>query len=112
MPLSYKIEDGIVYITVTGKIGVQEQKDFAQEWLSDPTLPSPLKILRDTRKQVGQFGGSLQSLKKNHRFRNELIPTRYAFGNPGKRRLNFWVFQNFSSLVGRDSKRHGLSRQG
>ena len=64
MPLSYKVEDGIVHITVAGKIGVQEQKDFAQEWLSDPTLPSPLKILRDTRKQVGQSGGSLQSLKK------------------------------------------------
>lgn len=110
MPLSYKIDGGIVYITVAGKIGVQEQKDFAQEWLSDPTLPSPVKILRDTRTQVGQFGGSLA--QKNYRLRNELVPSRCAFGDLGKRRLNFWVFQDFSSLVGRDNKRHGLSRQG
>ena len=110
MPLSYKIEDGIVYITVTGKIGVQEQKDFAREWLSDPTLPSPLKILRDTRKQVGQFGGSLQSLKKIIDFATNSFPpdTRLAilasddliFGS--SRIFQAWLDETTNVMVFRD----------
>lgn len=79
MPISYKIEDGIVYVTLTGKIEVQEQMQTARG-LSNSALPSPLKILRDTRKQVGTIGGSLQSLKKIIGFAASTIPpgTRLA----------------------------------
>ena len=62
MPLSYKIDAGIVYTTVTGKIEVQEQIDFMREMVSDPALPSPLLILRDTREQTGYIRGSHREL--------------------------------------------------
>ncbi len=60
MPLSYKIDGGIVSTTVTGKVEVREQIDFIREYLSDPALPSPLLILRDSRNQTGHLEQSQQ----------------------------------------------------
>ena len=51
--LSYQIDGGIVYVSVIGEIRGEEQRDFLQKILSDPAVPSPLKVLRDARKQVG-----------------------------------------------------------
>ena len=62
MPLSYKIDGGILYVTVIGELGGEEQRDFIREVLSDPALPSSLKVLRDARKQVGLIGDSLKDL--------------------------------------------------
>ncbi len=52
MPLSYKIEDGIVYLTVTGKVGIHEHNAFTETWSSDPDLPDPVRILRDSRNEL------------------------------------------------------------
>lgn len=71
MPLSYKIDGGIVSTTVTGKVEVREQIDFIREYLSDPALPSPLLILRDSRNQTGHLEQSQQQ---------QLI--RFAIGLP------------------------------
>ncbi len=60
MPLNYKIDGGIVSTTVTGKVEVREQIDFIREYLSDPALPSPLLILRDSRNQTGHLERSQQ----------------------------------------------------
>ena len=51
--LSYKIDGGIVYVTIIGKLRIEEQRGFTREMQSDPALPSPLRVLRDARKQVG-----------------------------------------------------------
>ena len=61
--LSYKIDGGILYEIVIGEIGVEEQCGFIREVLSDPALPSPLKVLRDAREQVGLIGDSLKDLQ-------------------------------------------------
>ncbi len=61
--LSYKIDGGILYEIVIGEIGVEEQCGFIREVLSDPALPSPLKVLRDAREQDGLIGDSLNDLQ-------------------------------------------------
>ena len=61
MPLSYKIEDGIVYITTIGRIGFQEQMNFIWGWISDPDRPNPIRVLRDA---VVIYEGELESLRR------------------------------------------------
>ena len=61
--LSYKIDGGIVYVTVIGKLRIEEQRGFTREMQSDPALPSPLRVLRDARKQVGLIDDSAEGLQ-------------------------------------------------
>lgn len=75
--LSYKINGGIVYVTVIGEVGFEEQRDFVQELLSDPALPNPVKILRDTRKQVGLIG-SRKNLQQMISFTKTSVLARMA----------------------------------
>ena len=74
MPLNYKIEGGILYETVKGEIRLQKQIDLVQEALADPALPSPLKVLRDARKQIGLIGDSLEELQHIIDLLNRLAP--------------------------------------
>ena len=47
MPLSYRIEDGIVYTKVAGAFSAQEQIELTRSWLADRDLQSPYLICRD-----------------------------------------------------------------
>ena len=70
MPLSYKIEDGIVYTTTIGRIGFQEQMNFIWGWISDPDRPNPIRVLRDDRKMAGSY----EQLEKVIDFFNKYMP--------------------------------------
>jgi hypothetical protein len=47
MPLSYEIEDGIVFIRASGELLPGEQARFIESWMSDPDLPSPILVCRE-----------------------------------------------------------------
>ncbi len=49
MPLCYTVEDGIVFVDVTGAPGFEEVKAFIERWRADPDLPSPVLVCRDNR---------------------------------------------------------------
>ena len=60
MPLTYKIDDGIVHVAVSGQIEPDQQMAFTREWLSDPALPYPIRLLRDSRREVSAEVGLLE----------------------------------------------------
>ena len=79
MPYSYKIEDGIVFTKVTGEVSVEEQNEFSRTWLSDPNLPSPLLVCRDS---LGLVSPTLELTRGQVEFASTLdIPdgSRLAF---------------------------------
>ncbi|MEM8767714.1 MAG: hypothetical protein AAGE43_09745 [Pseudomonadota bacterium] len=60
MPLTYKIDDGIVHVAVSGLIEAEQQMAFTREWLADPALPYPIRVLRDARREVLPEVGMLE----------------------------------------------------
>ena len=60
MPLTYKIDDGIVHVAVSGHIDPEQQLAFTREWLADPALPYPIRLLRDARREVLAEVGMLE----------------------------------------------------
>ncbi len=60
MPLTYKIDDGIVHVAVSGQIDPDQQTAFTRQWLADPALPDPIRVLRDARDEVPASAGILE----------------------------------------------------
>jgi hypothetical protein len=70
MSLSYRIEHGIVFTTASGEVTPEENHAFTQGWLSDPDLPVPLRVCRDSRQITPPTAKEIQnlaSLNKNFR---------------------------------------------
>ncbi len=47
MPLHYRIENGIVFTMASGEVTPEENFAFTRRWLSDPDLPSPVRVCRE-----------------------------------------------------------------
>jgi len=53
MPLRYRIEDGVVHVTLWGSVTAAENYTFAHTWLNDPERRSPILLCRDSSELDG-----------------------------------------------------------
>ena len=52
MALSYRIENGILHVHVSGEPSIGEVAAFSATWLADPALPSPVLTCWDLREEA------------------------------------------------------------